>query len=413
MAKINENYLKLQAGYLFPEIERRMREYSKANPAKNIIKMGIGDVTLPLVPSVIKAFHEGVDEMSRIKTFRGYGPYEGYKFLREAIAENDYASRGIKIDTDEVFISDGSKCDTGNIQEIFGDDNTIAITDPVYPVYVDTTVMAGRTGKAMTNGYFEGITYMPCTEENSFIPDIPEGKADLIYLCFPNNPTGAAPSKNDLKKWVDYAASNKSVILYDAAYEAYIQEKHIPHSIYEIEGARKVAIEFRSFSKTAGFTGTRCAFTIIPKELTACTSKDEEYQVHKLWYRRQSTKLNGVSYPVQKAAFACYSESGKKEVKEVIDYYLTNTKIIREQLSKSGFKVFGGINAPYVWVKANNNIDSWTLFDRLLTEANVVCTPGSGFGPSGEGYIRFSAFALRENVIEAMDRIKNMQGENN
>ncbi len=410
MAKINENYLKLQAGYLFPEIERRMREYSSANPERNIIKMGIGDVTLPLVPSVIKAFHEGVDEMSRIKTFRGYGPYEGYKFLRDAVVKNDYNNRGIEIEADEVFISDGSKSDTGNIQEIFGSDNSIAITDPVYPVYVDTSVMAGRTGKALANGYFEGITYMPCTEVNNFVPGIPEDKTDLIYLCFPNNPTGATASKSDLKKWVDYAVSSKSIILYDAAYEAYIQENNIPHSIYEIEGAKKVAIEFRSFSKSAGFTGTRCAFTVIPKELVAYTSKGESYPLHKLWYRRQSTKFNGVSYPVQKAAYACYSDAGKSEVKEVIEYYMTNTKIIREQLSNSGFKVFGGKNAPYVWAKTNEDIDSWTLFDRLLTEANVVCTPGSGFGPSGEGFIRFSAFALRENVIEAMNRIKNIQG---
>jgi LL-diaminopimelate aminotransferase len=409
MAKLNENYLKLQAGYLFPEIERRMNEYSKANREKKIIKMGIGDVSLPLVPSVIKGFKEGVEEMSKITTFRGYGPYEGYRFLREAIVKNDYNSRGVDIDIDEIFISDGSKSDTGNIQEIFGNDNKIAITDPVYPVYVDTTVMAGRTGKMQDSGYFEGIIYMPCTEENNFIPDLPAEKADLIYLCFPNNPTGAAPIKDDLKRWVDYAASNNSVILYDSAYEAYIQKENIPHSIFEIEGAKKVAIEFRSFSKTAGFTGTRCAYTVIPKELMALTSKGDKYPLHSLWYRRQSTKFNGVSYPVQKAAYATYSESGKKEIRDVIDYYMKNTRIIREQLLKLGFKVYGGINAPYVWVKTKKNIDSWQLFDKLLSEANVVATPGSGFGPSGEGYLRFSAFALRENVIEAMDRIKNVR----
>ena len=408
MAKINENYLKLQAGYLFPEIERRMNEYSKANPEKRIIKMGIGDVTLPLVPSVIKGFQEGVDEMSRIKTFRGYGPYEGYRFLREAIVKNDYNSRGVQIDIDEIFISDGSKSDTGNIQEIFGNDNKIAITDPVYPVYVDTTIMAGRAGRMQEKGYFEGIIYMPCTEDNNFIPDIPTIKADLIYLCFPNNPTGAAPSKDDLKRWVDYAASNNSIILYDSAYEAFIQEENIPHSIFEIKGAKKVAIEFRSFSKTAGFTGTRCAYTVIPKELMALTSKGDSYPLHSLWYRRQSTKFNGVSYPVQKAAYAVYSESGKKEVRDVIDYYMNNTRIIREQLLKLGFKVYGGVNAPYVWARTKKNIDSWQLFDKFLSEANVVATPGSGFGPSGEGYLRFSAFALRENVIEAMDRIKNI-----
>jgi LL-diaminopimelate aminotransferase len=409
MAKLNENYLKLQAGYLFPEIERRMNEYLKANPQKRIIKMGIGDVSLPLVPSVIKGFQEGVDEMSKIITFRGYGPYEGYRFLREAIVKNDYNSRGVQIDIDEVFVSDGSKSDTGNIQEIFGNDNRIAITDPVYPVYVDTTVMAGRTGKMKNSGYFEGIIYMPCTEENNFIPDLPAEKADLIYLCFPNNPTGAAPVKEDLQRWVDYAASNNSIILYDSAYEAYIQEENIPHSIFEIKGAKKVAIEFRSFSKTAGFTGTRCAYTVIPKELMALTSKGEKYPLHSLWYRRQSTKFNGVSYPVQKAAYATYSESGKKEIRDVIDYYMNNTRIIREQLLKLGFKVYGGINAPYVWVKTKKNIDSWQLFDKLLIEANVVATPGSGFGPSGEGYLRFSAFALRENVIEAMDRIENIR----
>ena len=409
MTKINENYLKLQAGYLFPEIERRVNEYSRANPAKKVIKMGIGDVTLPLVPSVIKAFYQGVEEMSKIISFRGYGPYEGYRFLREAIVKNDYNNRGIQIDIDEVFVSDGSKSDTGNIQEIFGGNNTIAITDPVYPVYVDTTVMAGRTGKVLENGYFEGITYLPCNEDNNFIPDIPDGRADLIYLCFPNNPTGAVPLKDDIKKWVDYAISNKSIILYDAAYEAFIQEENIPHSIYEIEGAKKVAIEFRSFSKSAGFTGTRCAYTVIPKELMAYTSKDERYSVHSLWYRRQSTKFNGVSYPVQKAAFAVYSDAGKKEVKEVINYYMINAGIIREQMLKLGFKVFGGTNAPYIWVKTDKNINSWGLFDKLLNEANVVSTPGSGFGPSGEGYLRFSAFALRENVIEAMNRIKNIR----
>jgi LL-diaminopimelate aminotransferase len=408
MAKINENYLKLQAGYLFPEIERRMNEYSNANPEKKIIKMGIGDVTLPLVPSIIKGFQGGVDEMAKIKTFRGYGPYEGYRFLREVIVKNDYNARGVQIDIDEIFISDGSKNDTGNIQEIFGSDNRIAITDPVYPVYVDSAVMAGRTGKIQDNGYFEGIIYMPCTEENNFIPDLPEEKADLIYLCFPNNPTGATPSKADLKRWIDYAASNNSVILYDSAYEAFIQDGHVPHSIYEVEGAKKVAIEFRSFSKTAGFTGTRCAYTVIPKELMSLTEKGDRYPLHSLWYRRQSTKFNGVSYPVQKAAYAVYSESGKKEVRDVIDYYMNNTRIIREQLLKLGFKVYGGVNAPYVWAKTEKNIDSWQLFDKLLNEANVVATPGSGFGPSGEGYLRFSAFALRENVIEAMERIKKI-----
>jgi LL-diaminopimelate aminotransferase len=409
MALINENYLKLQAGYLFPEIGRRVREFAETNPDKKIIRMGIGDVTQPLVPSVIKAFHEGVEEMGHASTFKGYGPEQGYEFLREAIAQNDYQSRGVDIPSDDIFVSDGSKCDTGNIQEIFGATNKIAICDPVYPVYADTTVMAGKTGTIKSNGYFDGIIYMPCNEENSFIPELPTERPDLIFLCFPNNPTGTVASKAELKKWVDYARANKCIILYDAAYEAYITDNAIPHSIFEIEGAKDVAIEFRSFSKTAGFTGTRCAFTVIPKELKAYDSKGNAHQVKPLWNRRHTTKFNGVSYPVQKAAAAIYTEEGKKQVKEVVDYYLENARIMCESLKKYGYTVFGGVNAPYVWAKTIDGLSSWEFFDKLLNEANVVGTPGSGFGPSGEGYFRFSAFADRANVLEAMERIKNLK----
>jgi len=408
MALINENYLKLQAGYLFPEIGRRVSEFIAANPDKKVIKMGIGDVTQPLVPSVVKAFHEGVDEMAKGDTFKGYGPEQGYAFLREAIAKNSYQSNGIDISANEIFVSDGSKCDTGNIQEIFGNDNKIAICDPSYPVYVDTTVMSGKTGVCQSNGYYDGIIYMPCTEENNFIPDFPKEIPDLIFLCYPNNPTGSVASREELKKWVDYATKNKSIILYDAAYEAFITEDSIPHSIFEIEGAKKVAIEFRSFSKTAGFTGTRCAITVIPKELVAYDSEGKLHSVKALWNRRQSTKFNGVSYPVQKAAAATFTNEGKKEVAEIISYYLENARIMKDSLTSNGYEAYGGANAPYVWVKTKNNATSWDFFDKVLNEANVVGTPGSGFGPAGEGYFRFSAFADRENVLEAMERVKNL-----
>ena len=408
MALINENYLKLQAGYLFPEIGRRVNEFITANPDKKVIKMGIGDVTQPLVPSVVKAFHEGVEEMAKGATFKGYGPEQGYAFLREAIAKNSYKDKGVNISADEIFISDGSKCDTGNIQEIFGNNNKIAICDPVYPVYADTTVMAGKTGVCQSKGYYEGIIYMLCTKENGFIPELPKETPDLIFLCYPNNPTGTVASKEELKKWVDYATANNAIILYDAAYEAFIKDEDIPRSIYEIEGAKKVAIEFRSFSKTAGFTGTRCAFTVIPEELVAYDSAGKAHPVKRLWNRRQSTKFNGVSYPVQKAAAAIFTEEGKKEVAEVISYYMENAKIMRESLASAGYEVYGGENAPYVWVKTKNNMSSWDFFDKVLNEANVVGTPGSGFGPAGEGYFRFSAFADRENVLEAMERIKKL-----
>lgn len=406
MAKINEHYQKLAAGYLFPEIGRRVNEFVKANPDAKVIRMGIGDVTQPLTPAVVKAFHEGVDEMARAETFKGYGPEQGYDFLRTAISQHSYKRRGVDIPADDIFISDGSKCDTGNIQEIFGNENKIAICDPVYPVYADTTVMSGKTGNIKENGYYDGIIYMPCTAENHFIPELPTETPDLIFLCYPNNPTGAVASREELKKWVDYAISNKSIILYDAAYEAFIRDEAIPRSIYEIEGAKQVAIEFRSFSKTAGFTGTRLAYTVIPSELMAFDSEGNAVQVKKLWNRRHTTKFNGVSYPVQKAAAAIFTEEGKKEVQQVIDYYMANADIMKKSLSEAGFTVFGGDNAPYIWVKTPNGMKSWEFFDKLLTEAHVVGTPGSGFGPSGEGYFRFSAFANRENVVEAMERIK-------
>lgn len=409
MASINENYSKLQASYLFPEIGRRVREFQKENPEADIIRMGIGDVTQPLSPAIIKAFREGVDEMASMSTFRGYGPEQGYGFLREAIAENDYRSRGANIDADEIFISDGSKCDTGNILEIFGFNNVIAVQDPVYPVYVDTTVMAGRTGNFLGNGYYKGIVYLPCTPANNFIPELPEGKVDIIFLCYPNNPTGTTATREELKKWVDYAKANNSIVLYDAAYEAYISDPEIPHSIYEVEGGKDVAIEFRSFSKTAGFTGTRCAFTVIPKNLMAYTSNGEARALHPLWHRRQTTKFNGVSYPVQKAASAIYTREGRKEMQATIAYYMNNAKILRENLSRIGFRVYGGVNAPYVWVNSGRGVKSWDLFNKLLHEIHVVGTPGAGFGPSGEEFFRFSAFATHENVVRAVERIGNLK----
>jgi len=406
MALINENYSKLKAGYLFPEIARRVNDFQKANPGKKIIRMGIGDVTRALPPAVITAFEEAVAEMGDEATFKGYGPEQGYEFLRHAIAKNEFQDRGVNISADEIFVSDGSKCDTGNILEIFGMGNKIAISDPVYPVYVDTSVMAGRTGNCMNNGYYEGLVYMPCSAANDFIPELPKEKVDIIFLCFPNNPTGTTASRAELKKWVEYARKNKSIILYDAAYESYIQDPAIPHSIFEIEGAKDVAIEFRSFSKKAGFTGTRCAYTIIPNELMAYTQAGEAVPVKPLWSRRHSTKFNGVSYPVQKAAAAIYTEEGKAQVQEIINYYMENAKILKQSLQDEGFTVFGATNAPYVWIKTKNDMTSWDFFDKLLNEVNVVGTPGSGFGPSGEGYFRFSSFASRDNVIEAMERIK-------
>jgi len=406
MARINENYLKLPGSYLFAEIGRRISKFKDEHPDANIIRLGIGDVTRPLAPAVIEGLHKAVDEMGVAETFKGYGPDQGYSFLIQKIIEYDYAPRGIKLDEEEVFISDGAKCDTGNIQEIFGLENAIAVTDPVYPVYVDTNVMAGRAGELGPDGKWSRITYIPCTAENNFVPELPKNKVDIIYLCFPNNPTGTTISKKELKKWVDYARENKAIILYDGAYEAYIQEEDVPHSIYEIEGAKEVAIEFRSFSKTAGFTGTRCAYTVVPKEAVAYTEKGEAYPLNKLWNRRQTTKFNGVSYIVQKGAAAVYTEEGQKQIKESINYYMTNAKIIREGLLSVGLQVFGGINAPYIWLKTPKGMDSWAFFDKLLNEAHIVGTPGVGFGPSGEGYFRLTAFGSRESTEEAVERFK-------
>ena len=409
VVKINENYLKLKSSYLFVEVARREAEFRQANPDADIIKMGIGDVTKPLVPSVVKAFKDAVDEMGDADSFMGYGPEQGYEFLAKAIIENDYNKYGITLDTDEVFISDGAKCDTGNIQEIFGIDNKIAVTDPVYTVYVDTNVMAGRTGEMGDDGMYEGLTYLKCNAENGFIPELPAEPVDIIYLCYPNNPTGTTLTKDQLKVFVDYAIENKSIILFDAAYEAFITEDNVPHSIYEIEGAKEVAIEFKSFSKTAGFTGTRCAYTIVPKQLKGYDSEGNEVEINPLWNRRQTTKFNGASYPVQKAAEATYSEEGKKEISDVIDYYMANAKVIRDSLTELGLEVYGGVSSPYIWVKTPNNMDSWDFFDILLNDANVVGTPGSGFGPSGEGYLRLTAFNTLENTKEAMDRISKLE----
>jgi len=406
MALINENYLKLQGSYLFAEIGRRVTEYKNENPEANIIRLGIGDVTRPLAPAIIKSLHAAVDEMGHAETFRGYGPEQGYEFLIQTIIEHDYLPRGIKLEVDEVFVSDGTKSDSGNFQEIFGIDNVVAITDPVYPVYLDSNVMAGRTGSS-ENGKFAKLVYMPCNAENNFIPELPKEKVDLIYLCVPNNPTGTTLPKTELEKWVKYAQENKAIILFDAAYEAFIQEKDIPHSIYEIEGAKDVAIEFRSFSKTAGFTGTRCAYTVVPKTVMAYSTKGEGHPLNSLWNRRQTTKFNGVPYIIQKAAEAVYSPEGQQQIKETIDYYMTNAKIIREGLESIGLQVFGGINAPYIWLKTPNNMDSWKFFDKLLKEVNIVGTPGTGFGPSGSGYFRLTAFGSRGNTDQAIERIKN------
>ncbi len=405
MAIVNENHLKLPGNYLFAEIGKRVTAFKEENPSTDIIRLGIGDVTRPLPMACIDAMHKAVDDMSRIETFKGYPEYEGYDFLINKIIENDYKNRGISIGFDEVFVSDGAKSDTANIQELFGLNSRIAVTDPVYPVYVDSNVMAGRTGEYI-DGKWTNVTYLPCTSENGFVPELPKEKVDLIYLCLPNNPTGTTLTKEQLKVWVDYAAKNKSIILFDSAYEAFITEKDVPHSIYEIEGAKEVAIEFRSFSKTAGFTGTRCAYIVIPKELKAYTTDGSEIGLNRLWYRRQATKFNGVSYIVQRGAEAVYSEEGQKQVKETISYYLSNAAIIKNGLEGIGIKVFGGVNAPYIWMKTPNGMDSWAFFDKLLSEANIVGTPGVGFGPSGQGYFRLTAFGSRENTQTAVERFK-------
>ncbi len=398
MSLINENFLKLQDSYLFSTIAKKVAKYTEENPDKQIIKLGIGDVTRPIVPACVEAMHKAVDEIGTAEGFKGYGPEQGYDFLRTAIVENDYKTRGVEIEKDEIFVSDGAKCDCGNIVDIFGKENKVAITDPVYPVYLDTNIMSGRE-----------VIYLPVTAENNFVPELPKEKVDMIYLCFPNNPTGTVLTKEDLKKWVDYAKENNSVILYDAAYEAFITEENIPHSIYEVEGAKEVAIEFRSYSKTAGFTGVRCAYVVIPKELKGKTKDGEEVSYNKLWNRRTCTKFNGVSYIVQRAAEATYSEEGRKQIQENINYYLENARIIKQGLEKAGFTCYGGVNSPYVWLKVPDGMTSWEFFDELLEKANVVGTPGSGFGPHGEGYFRLTAFGTKENTQKAIERIMNLK----
>jgi LL-diaminopimelate aminotransferase len=402
MIRINDNYLSLKASYLFSDIAGRVASFQEKNPGRSVIKLGIGDVTRPLPTACIRAMHEAVDEMAELKTFRGYGPEQGYDFLREAIARHDFQERGAQVSADEIFVSDGAKCDTANIQELFARDVKVAIPDPVYPVYLDTNVMAGRAGSLVNNRY-AGIVYLEGTEENGFVPGVPQEAVDLVYLCFPNNPTGSTITREQLVKWVEYARENRALILYDAAYEAFIRDEALPRSIYEIPGAREVAVEFRSFSKTAGFTGTRCAFTVVPKDCAAYDSSGEKHLLHPLWNRRQSTKFNGVSYPVQKAAAAVYTGEGRAEVTSLIDYYMKNARYIRDKMTSFGYRCVGGDNSPYIWVNAGT--DSWDFFDLLLQKAGVVCTPGAGFGRCGEGYVRISAFNDFEKVTQAMDRI--------
>ena len=404
MVTVNHNYLKLPGSYLFSTIGKKVRAYKEENPDKEVISLGIGDVTQPLVPAIIDALHGAVEEMAHAETFHGYAPDLGYEFLRRAIAKNDYQDRGCNIAADEIFVSDGAKSDSGNIQEIYGTDNKVAVCDPVYPVYVDTNVMAGRTGEYNTvRENFDGVIYMPCRKENGFLPEFPSEVPDLIYLCFPNNPTGSAITKDELQKWVDYANKNGCVIIYDAAYEAYISEENVPHSIYECEGARTCAIELRSFSKNAGFTGVRLGFTVIPKELVR-----DGVSLHSLWARRHGTKFNGAPYIVQKAGEAVYSEAGKAQLKDQVGYYMRNAKLIHDELTKAGFSVSGGVNAPYIWLETPDKMTSWEFFDYLLKNANVVGTPGSGFGSHGEGYFRLTAFGTYENTLKAIDRIKSL-----
>jgi len=404
MALVNEHFLKLPGNYLFADIAKRVNAFKVSHPKVKVISLGIGDVTRPLAPVVIEAMHKAVDEMSNKATFRGYGPERGYDFLREAIQKNDFLPRGIHIDLNEIFVNDGAKSDTGNIQEILRWDNNIGVTDPIYPVYVDSNAMIGRAG-VFENGKWTDVTYFPCTADNNFVPQIPDRHVDMIYLCYPNNPTGTVLPKEELRKWVNFALRNDSILFYDAAYEAYITDPEIPHSIYEIKGARKCAIEFHSYSKTAGFTGVRCGYTIIPKEMTAVTVDGKRVNLNQLWDRRQSTKFNGTSYISQRAAEAIYTPEGKKQIQETIDYYMENAKIMRETLSKLSYKVYGGVNAPYLWVKTPDGMDSWKFFEQLLYGCGVVCTPGVGFGPSGEGYFRLTSFGNREDVREAMRRI--------
>jgi len=406
MARVNDHYLKLTASYLFTEIARRVKAFQEAHPQAKIIRLGIGDVTQPLPPAVIQALHAAVDEMGRPETFRGYGPEPGYEFLQALIAKHDYGERGVTVGLEEIFVSDGAKSDTGNIQEIFAADGAIALTDPVYPVYMDSNVMAGRAGSAGADGRYDRVVYLPCVAENGFEPPLPDRPVDLVYLCFPNNPTGAVLGRPALRRWVDWARRHGAVLLYDAAYEAYIREPDVPHSIYEIEGAREVAIEFRSFSKTAGFTGTRCAFTVVPKDVQGRDAAGAPVSLNALWLRRQSTKFNGVPYVIQRAAAAVYTPEGRAQVRAIVDYYMDNARVIREGLEAAGLTVYGGRNAPYLWVKTPPGLSSWDFFDKLLGEAHVVGTPGSGFGPSGEGYFRLTAFGRREQTDEAVERIK-------
>lgn len=406
MAQINDNFIKIPATYLFSEIAKRVTQHQTENPDAKIIRMGIGDVSLPLPNASVDAMIKAAEEQRHAETFRGYGPEQGYDFLRNAIVENDFKARGINIEADEIFVSDGAKSDTGNIGDIFGTNNRVAVTDPVYPVYVDTNAMGGRAGEPNEQNVWSNLIYLPCNSENNFVPELPKEKADLIYLCYPNNPTGTTLTKDQLKVWVDYAKANQSVIFFDAAYEAFITEDNVPHSIYEIEGADEVALEFRSFSKTAGFTGTRCGYTVVPKKVMGYAANGEKVQLNKLWNRRHTTKFNGTSYVVQRAAEATFSPEGKKQVKALIAFYTENARIIREGLQAAGYQVYGGVNAPYIWTKAPKGMGSWEYFDYLLKEKNIVTTPGAGFGLSGEGFVRFSAFGSREATIEAMERLK-------
>lgn len=406
MALVNEHFLKLQSNYLFSDIAKKVNSFKITHPKQKIIRMGIGDVTQPLAPAVIEAMHKAVDEMASKETFHGYGPEQGYPFLIDAIIKNDYESIGVSLEPSEVFISDGAKSDCGNIGDLLRHDNSIGVTDPVYPVYIDSNVMSGRTG-TWENGIWSDVVYIPCTAENQFVPELPSRRVDIIYLCYPNNPTGTTLTKEELKKWVNYALANDAIIMYDSAYEAYIQDPTIPHSIYEIKGAKKVAIEFRSFSKTAGFTGVRCGYTVIPKEVSATTLKGERVFLNKLWHRRQCTKFNGTSYITQRGAEAVYSPEGKKQIRQTINYYMNNAKLMKEGLEACGLQVYGGTNAPYLWVKPPDGLSSWKFFEKLLYEVFIVSTPGVGFGPSGEGYLRLTAFGDHDDTIEAIQRIQH------
>ena len=406
MALVNEHFLKLPNNYLFADIAKKVNAFKVSHPKADVISLGIGDVTQPLCPAVIEAMHKAVDEMASKDSFRGYGPEQGYQFLREAIVKNDFVARGIHLEVNEIFVNDGAKSDTGNFQELVRWDNSIGVTDPIYPVYIDSNVMIGRAGELGEDGKWSNVTYMPCTAENGFNPALPDKRVDVIYLCYPNNPTGTVITRDELRKWVNYAIKNDALIFYDAAYEAYIQDDDIPHSIYEIKGARKVAVEFHSFSKTAGFTGIRCGYTVVPKELTVATLTGERIPLNHLWNRRQCTKFNGTSYVSQRAAEAIYTPEGKAQVKATIDYYMNNARRMYNTLTELGLKVYGGRNAPYIWVKTPNDMGSWKFFEQMLYEAHVVCTPGVGFGPSGEGYIRLTAFGDADDCKEAMERLK-------